>query len=98
MRPGSVSTVAPPTGSSEVAQLHPDIVATRVFGSVSPDYGDYVEWGISVTLRDGLSVEEQADIVRQVTAHMVDFRLTQEGRIVSPGAEFRGGWRPARPV
>ncbi|MEM1427309.1 MAG: hypothetical protein AAGF75_12255, partial [Cyanobacteria bacterium P01_H01_bin.130] len=78
---------------AEVAQLHPDIVATRVFGSTSPDYGDYVEWGISVTLRDGLNVDEQAAIVRKVTAHMVDFRLTQEGSLFPqvPNLEAVGG-------
>ena len=82
-----------PQLETEVAQLHPDIVATRVFGSTSPDYGDYVTWGISVTLRDGLSIDEQADIARQVAAHMVDFRLTQEGSLFPqvPNLEAVGG-------
>ncbi len=82
-----------PQLEAEVAQLHPDIVATRVFGSVSPDYGNFVKWGISVTFREGLSIEEQAEIARQVTAHMVDFIVAQEGSLFPqvPELEDVGG-------
>jgi CHAT domain-containing protein/tetratricopeptide (TPR) repeat protein len=73
-----------PQLEAAVAQLHPDIVATRAFGSTSPDYGDYVQWSISVTLRDGLSLEEQAAIAQQVAAYMVGFRLEQEGALFPP--------------
>ena len=78
-----------PQLEAEVAQLHPDIVAVRVFGSTSPDYGDYVTWMASVTLRTGLRVDEQAAIAQQVAAHMVAFRIQQEGSLFPTTPSFR---------
>ena len=77
-----------PQLEAAVAQLHPDIVAVRAFGSTSPDHGDYVTWGISVTLRDGLSLEEQTAIAQRVAAYMVTFRLEQEGALFPPVPDY----------
>ena len=73
-----------PQLEAAVAQLHPDSVATRAFASTSPDYGDYVVWSISVTLRDDLNLEEQVAIAEQVAAYMAAFRLEQEGALFPP--------------
>jgi CHAT domain-containing protein len=78
-----------PQLEAELAQLHPDIVAVRAFGSTSPDYGDYVNWAVNVTLRTGLSVEAQAAIAQRVTVHVVTFRIEQEGALFPTTPNFR---------
>ena len=78
---------------ADLLQLHPDIVETRANASILIDHNDFLTWGATVTLRAGLSLEQQQAIALIVTDFIVAFQYGQEGALfpTDPTYEAYGG-------
>ncbi|MEO1125177.1 MAG: CHAT domain-containing protein [Cyanobacteria bacterium J06635_15] len=78
----------------DLRQLHPDIVDARSSASILNDYNDFLKWGGAVTVRAGLSLEQQQAIALTVTDFIVAFQYEQEGALfpTDPNYEAYGGY------
>ena len=81
--------------AADLRQLHPDIVDVRASATIRffDDGSNFVFWNPSVTLRSGLSLEEQAAIALQLTEFVIAFRYEHEGSLFPtiPNYDAYGG-------
>lgn len=70
-------------------QLHPDIVAVRPSSSTSlyEDGSEFTAWSPAITLRAGLSIEEQQAISLMAAEYVIDFQVEKSGSLITPNLD-----------
>ena len=75
---------------AELRQLHPDIVEVSPGSSTAlyEDGTEFTSWSPRITLRAGLSIEEQQAIALTAAEYVIDFQRTKSGSLIPPNPDY----------
>ena len=75
---------------AELRQLHPDIVDVSPGSSTAlyEDGTEFTSWSPRITLRAGLSIEEQEAIALTAAEYVIDFQRAKSGSLIPPNPDY----------